>query len=432
MNHGFGQLHIKKRSFPQWLCLAIFALALCMSFLIDTLNVPSFIKYSVDVMWVVLLFMMIIGKRIQIKKNVTLFTILVFVWLIYVTFVYLFNYQSIFYFLWGIRNNFRFYAVFFAFATFLEEDDVYTSLRFVDVLFWINIPVTLFQFFVLGYKQDYLGGIFGVSRGCNAFTTILFALTVTISLIRYFDGKENGVICLLKSGVALIFAAMAELKFFFLLFVIMVILTMVMTKFSWKKLVVLILFAILLSFAGTILTNLFGSNDTLSFQRIIELITSENYATGEDLGRFTAIPNISRKILTRWYERLFGMGIGNCDTSAFAICNTPFYQTYEYLHYTWFSSAFLFLETGYVGLIFNLIFYFLVGFLAIKKIKSGKGNKLFCQIAVVFAVLCLILTFYNSALRKEVGYIAYFSLALPFIGADENDNEYMPAYADNI
>ena len=115
------------------------------------------------------------------------------------------------------------------------------------------------------------------------------------------------------------------------------------------------------------------------------------------------------------------MGIGNCDTSAFAICNTPFYRAHEYLHYNWFSSAFLLLETGYVGLILNLFFYILVGIMAIKKMKLNHGNKMFCRMAVIFSVMCLILTFYNSTLRKEVGYIAYFALSLPFIDSSRGD-----------
>ncbi|MBE6622771.1 MAG: hypothetical protein E7621_01055 [Ruminococcaceae bacterium] len=423
MNYAVGQLQIKKRSFPQWLSLGVFIMPFCLSFLMDILKLPSLTKYTIDLMWCLLLTFLFVSKKIRIKKNITPLVVLVVFWLLYVAFVYLFNYQSIFYFLWGIRNNLRFYIAFMAFASFLEEEDVDLAFNFLDLLFWINIPVSLYQFFVLGCQQDYLGGIFGIERGCNAYTSVFFALIITKSLLRYFEGQEKPGICLLKCGLSLILAAMAELKFYFVLFVIMVLISMIMTKFSWKKFVVLISFALLISFAGSILTFLFGSNEELTFQRIIELTTSENYATGEDLGRFTAIPTIAKSILTHWTDRMFGMGLGNCDTSAFAICNTPFFQKYEYLHYSWFSSAFLFLETGYLGLMLNLSFYFTAMFLSIRRLNKGNGNKLYCQIAIVFSVLCLILTFYNSALRKEVGYIAYFALSLPFICGSESQSE---------
>ncbi len=422
MNYEIRQIQIKKRSFPGWLSIGILVFAFCVSFFVDLLKVPSFVKYSIDLMWVALLIIMVVSKQIKIKRNITPLILIISIWFLYVVLVYVFNYQSVFYFLWGTRNNLRFYVAFIAFASFLDEDDVISSLRFIDWLFWINIPISLYQFFILGYRQDYLGGIFGTERGCNAFTTILFAVVVTKSLLQYFEGREKTGICLLKSGFSLILAAMAELKFFFVLYIIFVIVTMMMTKFSWRKIVVLFLLAVLLSIAGQVLTILFGSNEKLTFQKIFELATSENYATSEDLGRFTAIPTISKNILTEWYDKLFGMGLGNCDTSSFSICNTPFFQTHEYLHYTWFSSAFLYLETGYIGLLLNLSFYLAIMVLAIRKQRSGQGNELFCQIGIVFAVLCLILTFYNSALRKEVGYIAYFALSLPFV-CNSNDRK---------
>ena len=116
------------------------------------------------------------------------------------------------------------------------------------------------------------------------------------------------------------------------------------------------------------------------------------------------------------------MGIGNCDTSAFSICNTPFFIRYESLHYSWFSSAFLYLETGFIGLGMNLAFYIVCLVLSCKKYNDESSNKLFCQISIIFSILCIILTFYNSALRKEVAYIAYFVLALPFVSNDLNEN----------
>lgn len=422
MNCQFRFLQIKKRSFPQWLSLGVFVLPLLFLGLIDFFKIPSFIKYGIDVMWVLLLVFMVFSRQINVKKNTAPFVVIVALWLIYITIGYIFNYQSVFYFLWGLRNNFRFYVAFFAFASFLDEDDSNLIFTFTDCLFWINIPVTFFQFFVLGYKQDYLGGIFGTERGCNAFTTILFVFVVARSLLLCFQGKEKVVICVLKSGFSLLLSAMSELKFFFLVFVIIGVLAMILTKFSWKKMFLLVAFAAVLSFTGSVLTILFGNNEELTVQRIMQLITSQNYATNEDLGRFTAIPTISRDFLIEWYEKLFGMGIGNCDTSAFAICNTPFYQANEYLHYNWFSSAFLFLETGYIGLILNLLFYCMVGFLSIKKMRSGKCNKFFCQMAVIFSIVCIMLTFYNSTLRKEVGYIAYFVLALPFISLRDKES----------
>ncbi len=406
----------------EWITLFVVIMPFFLSFFIDFLGCPSFIKYSIDMAWVALLVIMFVRSRIFIKKNQRVVVMFVVAWLIYVTVGYIFNYQSLFYFLWGLRNNIRFYIAFMAYAFFFKEDDIYGVLNFFDYMFWINVPIVFFQFMVLGYKQDYLGGIFGVEKGCNAYTSILFVIVVAKSILLYIDGEEKTYKCLLKCAFALIIAAMAELKFFFVLFVIILVVALILTKFSWRKTLILLGVAVLMLFAGNILTIVFGEDERLTLGRLLELITARNYATAEDLGRFTAIPTISRDILNNWYERIFGLGIGNCDTSAFAICNTPFFQTHEHLHYSWFSSAFLFLETGYVGLILNLAFFVICLFMALVLIKREEGNTLFNKLAVIGATLCVIYTFYNSSLRKECGLIMYFILSLPFISKDENQH----------
>ncbi len=417
-----GQLTIKKHTLSEWLAISIFVLPFFFSFFLELLKLPGIVKYSIDVSWVLAFAFLFFRKNVLVNRKATSFLVLVGVWFLYVTMVYVFQYQSIFYYLWGMRNNLRFYVAFLAFFTILDEEMVAACLKFVDFLFWINTFVTLFQFFVLGYQQDYLGGIFGVTRGCNAYSSILFAIVITKSILLYMNQKEGMISCFLKCAVSLVLSAMSEIKFFFVLFVIILVMCSFLTKFSWRKVLVFGIMSMVIMFAGSILTIIFGSGEELSLQRIFELATASNYATAEDLGRFTAIPTISQRILTTWPERLFGMGIGNCDTSAFAICNTPFFQAYEDLHYSWFSSAFLFLETGYVGLFMNLGFFVMCFISSLKQYKEDKLS-LFPPMGMVFAVICVILTFYNSALRKEVGYLMYFVLAIPLVTKPSNQKQ---------
>jgi hypothetical protein len=414
-------VRLKKRTLSEWLTLFIVIVPFFLSFFIDFLGVPSFIKYSVDVAWVLLLVIIAFRRQLFLYKRQIVFFLFILGWLLYVGIVYLFNFQSPFYFLWGIRNNLRFYIAFIAFIIFFQKDDVITIFRFLDCVFWINIFVCFFQFFILGYKQDYLGGIFGVEKGCNAYTSILFAIVLAKSILEYFDGKESTLKCLLKSAFALVIAAMAEMKFFFILFILIVFISMLLTRFSWRKILILVAVAIFMIFAGNILTFVFGENEKLTFERIFALITSSNYATAEDLGRFTAIPTISETFFSNWAERLFGLGLGNCDTSAFAICNTPFYETYGYLHYSWFSSAFLFLETGYVGLVINLSFFVICLIRSVGLLKKENNNLLFHRLTIIGAILCIIYTFYNSSLRKECGFLMYFMLSLSFISDSKRE-----------
>lgn len=408
-------IQIKKRTMPEWLTLFVVFMPFFLSLLIDFIGLPSLVKYSIDVAWVLLLGFLFVRKQVQLNKKQLVFVLFTIGWLLYVGIVYVFHFQSPFYFLWGLRNNLRFYIAFIACSLFLKEEDAEGILNIFDYVFWFNIPVTFFQFFVMGYQQDHLGGIFGVEKGCNAYTSILFVIVITKSILWCLEGVESNVKCLLKCGFALIIAAMAEMKVFFVFFVIILLIAMLLSKFSWKKMLILLSTVVMIMFAGNILTVVFGEEERLTLSRVFELVTANNYATTEDLGRFTAIPTISENIFEDWSDRLFGYGLGNCDTSAFSICNTPFYQTHEYLHYSWFSSAFLFLETGYIGLGINLIFFVICFIQTIVLLKQKKGNMLFNKIAVIVAILSVVYTFYNSSLRKECGFIMYFVLALPFI-----------------
>lgn len=411
------KLLIRNRTFQGWLACVIFVMPFLLAFLQDFLGLPGIVKYIIDVAWVLLLVLMLLQKQIT-KTETKPLAILVGVFFATTFIIYLFNYQSVFYFLWGVRNNFRYYVAFFAFAMYFDEYDANSCLKFMDILFWLNAVVTMYQFFVLGLNQDFLGGIFGVDKGCNGYSIIFMLIVVGKSVLSFFNGAEKTLVCFLKCGISLVIAAMAELKFYFVVFAFLLIVTSIITKFSLRKFVLYFVAAIFMMFASSLLVEIFGENRILTFERIIELITAQNYATTEDLGRFTAIPTISKTIFTQPIQQLVGLGLGNCDTSAFAICNTPFYQSFSYLNYTWFSSAFMYLENGIIGLTLYLIFFIVCFILSLKKMKRPDSNKLLCQLSMLMSFFCIIFTFYNSSLRMEVGYLAYFVLALPFVNKD--------------
>lgn len=406
---------------PEWLTAIIAVTPFFLSFFLQILKFPSFLKYGLDVAWCLTLALTLAQIRLSIPRHIGLFLKLIGIMFLYTLVTYLFNYQSFIYYLWGFRNNFRFYIAFLAFAMYLRDREVAWLLKMMDVLFWINAGVTFLQFFLMGYRQDYLGGIFGIERGCNAYTIIFFGVVVSKAFLDYMNGQIKAVPCFLKAGASLVIAAMAELKVYFLFFPLMLLIAALITKFSFRKLGLILGSSVLVMIGSALLADIFGSGDELSLQSIFELITAQNYATAEDLGRFTAIPTISERFLTDLPGKLFGMGLGNCETSAFPICNTPFFKAYSYLHYTWFSSAMLFLETGYVGLGLNLSFFVVCFICAWKRMKSGSATASYCQIAMIMSVICAILTFYNSSLRAEGAYIAYFALAMPFVREDTGD-----------
>lgn len=410
-----GLLQIEKRPIPFWLILWIIALPFAWGMIFQLLSLPSLLKYTADVAWVGLFCYMILRRNIDIDKKISPLVILVTVFFLYCLVTYLINYQSIIYYLWGMRNNFRFYVFFFAIILYFRESDAEQSFKVFDILFWINAPIMLIQYFVFNYKQDFLGGIFGVESGANASTIIFFTIVLSRSMIRYMEKKESFWLCASKCVVALFFAALAELKFFFAFFIVIMIMSAFLTSFSWRKVVFFAVCAGLISVASALLVMLFDFEGFLSFEKIWESATQEHYSSEKTVNRLSAIPTLAKMLVPELKDRLFGFGLGNCDTSSFAICNTPFYQSYGHLRYTFFSAAFLFLEVGFIGLFLYVSFFILAFFLIRKRIKEKLCNELHARTALIMAVLSVILVVYNASLRAEAGYMVFFVLALPFI-----------------
>lgn len=411
------KIRIPKRRQSEWVCMALIALPFTFGFVIDLLHGPSAFKYVTDLLWVFLLCTMAYNRfRIfspEIRKLrsciVAMLAVSVIGWIL--------NMYSPLYYLWGLRNQFRFFFFFLSCTVFLRKENAEEILDLFDVLFYVNFVLTLIQFFFFGKRQDYLGGIFGVAVGCNGKTIIFFSIVMSRSILRCLNKQEKASACILKGSMALLVAAMAELKFFFVLFLFIVVMAALMTDFSLRKLVLVCLSAVGVYVGILILTNIFPHwKNWFTIETMLKTaLSSEGYTGRGDLNRLTSIPTILERFLTSFDKKLFGLGLGSCDTSTFAFLNTPFYQKYGYLRYNWFAGAFLVLEMGLVGLAVYYTFFVRVYIHAGKMGKSGRCTMLYSQMARIMAVLCMILTLYNGSLRIEEAYFVYFVLAIPFM-----------------
>ena len=417
-------IRLKKQEIPRYLAQYLLFAPFFFGLFIDFLGLPGALRYTLDLVWCSLVWMTVRRRNLRLPRMLAPMAGIAAVFFLYTLILLVFRYQSMVWYLWGLRNNFRFYIAFFAFACLLTRADGERCFRLLEVLFWVNIAVSLVQFFVFGIRQDYLGGIFGVERGRNgAYTLLFFLLMLSRSLLAMMNGTEQMGACLAKCGAALLVAALAEMFGFFLLFGLTVVMAAVLTRFSRRKCLLFLVLGLVLFCSGSLLLQLFGAGSKLTLDVIQSRLFAPHYATDEDLGRLTAIPTLARTILTRPHQRLFGLGLGSCDTSTVAAFCSDFARQYAHLHYTWFLSAHLFLETGYTGLFLYLLFFVLCLVQAAREKQRG-GDLLSCQMGIILPVLCMILTVYNSALRAEGGYLMYFGLALPFLrpsGKEDDD-----------
>lgn len=331
--------------------------------------------------------------------------------------------KSLFYLIWGLRNIFRFYLFFFSCCVYLKKDNIDRIMKLMFYLFLLNAICCWFENKILGLNGDYIGGLFGTVQGGNGRVNVFICMVFSYFLIKYFNKEcgmiKIGIIALLCFYIALI----AELKVFFIEFVIIgVMAILLLKKFSFRKSLMLVLSIVGLSLAINLMNSMHdysmvsSDGNFFTINNIINYISKDTgyNGTGTDLNRFTAVSALDRMFFkSDVMGKLFGRGLGSADTSLISIFNSSFFDNYSYLHYQWFLWAFVFIETGYIGLVLYTLFFLGV---FIKARKISKGDETTSVFTQVMVVLCLINMVYNISLRVESsGYLLYLLLSIPYL-----------------
>ena len=416
-----NRLRIRNRTFLQWITLLVAYWSVAFKPISYLPGALSYFKYVPDAVLFAMIILNLPKGRMKVRKDQIPVICIVIGFFFYALLVYLIRYQSAAYFLWGFRNNFRFYIAFFAFITYLDEIDVEGWFKTMDVLFWINVALSAVQFFVLGIKGDFLGGIFGILGASNGYTLCFMSIVITVSLLKSFSGQAKLMGSMARCVAGIVVAVMAEMRFFFFLLLLLMVAAAIMTNFSLKKCIYIGFGVAVLVLGASVLADIFEFEGFFSLRSMWKTATLKSYSSSGDVNRLTAIASVIERLDLTLLEQMFGFGLGNCDTSAFAICNTPFFQQHGYMHYHWFISSMVFLETGYTGLIMYALFIFACFMKAYRLNKSN--HSVYAQLAMIISGVCFILIFYDSSLRIESGYMMYFVLALPFIGQDSARKE---------
>ncbi len=412
-------IKIRKRSQNKILIWILFAGTFFLSPLIQFLHFPNFIKYSLDVTWMLLLMTMLFKNKKQISKELYFLKNFIIVFFVLTLIIYLLNYQSILYYLWSFRNNFRGYIIFMAAIYYFDEKDIDDILKFLNFMFYINAVVMLIQFLAFGYKQDNLGGIFGVEQGCNAYINIFFCIILVINYIGYFHKKVKLGTFIFKACILLILSGMAELKFFYIEFIALIILGFFVVKGHIKKFMICVggiaIFGIGLNTIRSVFPNI-----EMGVMQLIEYATStKGYTSSGDLNRLFFFSQVNRLFLTTPIRRIFGLGLGNCDyATGISAVTSPFAAMYQdRLHYGWMSTAFMYLEAGYIGLFFLFGFFISICFFCYIKSKKycNEQSEYYYKIGFLLGIVAIMNGLYNISLRIESCYIIYLVLAIPFI-----------------
>lgn len=394
--------------------------------LVYTFRFPRTMLYFGDI-FNVMIFMLALRKK---RGQLPCFSIIG--WMLTFTIVGLcssiINQEGIGLIIWGIRNNLRFFILFYSIVVFFKMIDVAIVLNILKIMFWISVPLCAIEKFYVSYPSgtivgDMIGGFFWNYSGSNLSLNIILITVVTLVSSQYFKGEEKLKNFIITSGAALFMAATAELKVYLAEYIVIIILTAVMAGISFKNIIKVLLGCILFSsFISLFVSfNMRGDNyaDNYTLAGFFDYATRDSGYNGTgDLNRLTGISIINNTIFEgQWIKKLFGIGLGNAEYTNFF--TSDFYNQYKYLNYQWFHDIWMFIETGFMGVI-SYISIFVAAL--IKSISNLKKTSLGSFVSTMI-ILMLILYIYNITLRAEAGgFILFMILAIPYLYRKEKNS----------
>lgn len=337
----------------------------------------------------------------------------------------LINKSSFFQYIWGFRNYFRYYIFFTLCISYVKLKDFECMMNIFYKLLIINVPISTYQVFIKGADRDHAGGLYGFVSGSNGYMNIFLIVVCTYYLLRYFKN-----LCSLKKLTIVLVSCfyltvLGEIKVFFVEFVIILFISMILSKISMKK-IIIIMFSVIIVFIANNYLNKINNYSYLgdksgffSYENIKEYLGRDSGYDGVgDLNRFTAIQQLDEKFFQNdTLGKVFGKGLGSADyTQAIEVFKSEFYIQYNYLHYQWFSHAFMFIENGYFGVLIYCLFFIVVLFQGISIRKFSEKSKFYSDFIIIMVVMTIINFIYNISLRVEYSaYLMYLILALPYI-----------------
>ena len=277
---------------------------------------------------------------------------------------------------------------------------------------WLHLFLCLFQYFVMGKEQDYLGGIFGVQKGCNAGLNVYLCFIIAYAACRYLDGREKIGSALGTLVMSLLIAALAELKILYVEVVLIIVLAAMLGRKSRKTWAILLAVIVGIVVGLMALKAIFPDHYEI-LMGMTQMLEYDNAdGSAYQLSRLFAFENINELFFgENTLLKLFGLGFGNCEYSNFSFLTSDFYRTYGHYNYRWFSLQMMYLETGLVGFGLYIAILGSILFTARKAMRANSRQQYLFRMVVIYVILTVIGLWYNAAIKGEPGYLIFLILA---------------------
>lgn len=388
---------------------------------IHFIHAPESIAYASDFAWIVLMLMLLNGERrsnIEGLKWIKRITTLLFIETLIGFFIHLYNPLV---FVWGFRTFFRYFIFLIACIRFAKVETIEKMVKALEIFLYVNFVACVFEY-LLGYGWDSITGLYcagRTTRGGAAGLNVLMCIVCAYVIIKYIYKEMS----LLKMGIpillCLIMAAIGEMKAFYFEFVLIAFVCLMLTRFSVKKIGVVVTAIVLVVIGFALYSRYYGNmNNIYSLEAMLSYAGTDGSTYGQHLlNRTTAIPYMLDNFLTDPFKKLFGLGLGYADNVSTDLLTSGFNKQYSMLGYHYFFSS---LEITNIGIVGLGLYYVLVIFVFIYTRKAQNNMpaqyQLYFILTEVVCVLTIFLTFYNQSLILDTAaFNIYLLMSIPFV-----------------
>lgn len=413
---------------PAWWVKLIVVFNCIYPALINFFSLPQYISYINDIACVILLLGLYATKRKNIeakKPNKLIFALFLAAIISYVINIY----QPLV-FLWGMRTLFRYFVLYKACVVFLKPSMVKSMVRLFIIMLFINAIVSTYEY-LAGFDMDSVTGLYSTGpkvAGGSAGLNVLLCIVCSYGIINYIYREITIIKLLLLVVTSMYIAAIGELKAFFFEFILIASLGVLLSRFSLKTVVYVIIGAGLAITGFQLYMRYYGDKTTIySIDSILSYAGTDGSTYGRHyLNRMTAAPYIWNTFLSNIPSKLFGLGVGYGDVVSFPAFSSGFNETYGRLGYQFFFVSLELVNIGLIGLLIYYSFLISVFVIASKKRNTvDKEYEKYCILSQIMCILTIFMSFYNQSLIIDVAaFNIFFILSIPFVMPKKNEEKY--------
>ena len=388
-----------------------------------------------DIINIILLFsfkdqLKVVISEIYLKPIVTALAVFAFASIFASTFGNTFTtgWQGLLLAIWDIRIIFRPYLFIVFCVMLLDESDVNKILEIFYKLQFVNVIMSLYQYYVQGYWMDNNGGIFSVVQGCNKYSNVFCCVMLFWVMARYMQQKSRISQVVLTTVCSVVIAIYAELKFLFIEMILIVILCVIFSGRSSKKIRTILIGIVITYFGLYILSDLFPSSfEILTDSELLIWYSKDmSYSNTEiSVNRLSGFEVLDTYVFNGSFVRkMFGNGWGATGQIPLLGLYSSIILEYSSLNYIVFTYSWIYAELGMTGII---CFYSTMVVYLLTLSKNYEDNNGFITISKIAVIVIIVLTIYDSSWVTEgTTFLCAFAMSAGLITIKEQ------AYGYNI